>query len=104
MTLSSMLLAVLGFALVNYVLKAAGPLLMQGRRLPPGVTAVIDALPPALLAGILVSSVAGPRWSQLDPALVGGLVAAAIAWAARGGQLACVVACMMVSALLRAVL
>lgn len=100
----SMLLAVVAFAVVNYALKAAGPVMLHGRKLPPRVGAVIDALAPALLAGMLVGSVAGPRWTHLDPALVGGMVAATLAWLARAGQLGSVVACMLVTALLRAVL
>lgn len=100
----AMLFTVVAFALINYALKAAGPVMLHGRKLPPRVSAVIDALAPALLAGMLVGSVAGPQWSNLDPALVGGLVAATLAWLARGGQLGGVVACMLVTALLRAVL
>jgi branched-subunit amino acid transport protein len=100
----TMLFTVVAFALINYALKAAGPVMLHGRKLPPRLSAVIDALAPALLAGMLVGSVAGPQWSNLDPALMGGLVAATLAWLARGGQLGGVVACMLVTALLRAVL
>lgn len=99
--MSTMLIAVVGFALLNYALKAAGPLAMHKRTLPPSVGAIIDALPPALLAGMLVGAVAGPQWSLLDPTLLGGLLAAVLAWAARAGPLAGMLACVITTALLR---
>ncbi len=100
--MTSMLLAVVAFALLNYALKAAGPLVMDRRTLPPAARAVIDTLPSALLAGMFVGSVAGPQWSLLDPTLLGGLVAAVIAWTARAGPLVSMLACVIITALLRA--
>ena len=88
--MKSMLWTVLAFAVINYLIKAAGPVLMHGRSFPPRVRAVVDALPAALLAAMLVCSVLGYRWRALDPSLLGGLAAAALAWYLRVGQLASV--------------
>ena len=88
--MTSMLMTVLAFALINYVVKAIGPVLLQGRSFPPRVRAVVDALPAALLAGMLVCAVVGPQGRALDATLCGGLAATAVAWACRIGQLASV--------------
>lgn len=100
--MTSMLWTVLAFAVINYLIKAAGPVLMHGRSFPPRVRAVVDALPAALLAGMLVCSVLGTRWQALDPTLIGGLAAAAVAWTLRAPQLASVAIGVLATVALRA--
>ena len=41
-------------ALLNFVTKATGPVMLAGRSLPPALDRVISVLPPALLAGLVV--------------------------------------------------
>ncbi len=62
--------AVVGAATV--VIKAAGPLLVGGRTLPPRVLAVVRLLAPALLAALVITQtvVSGDR-VVLDARLVG---------------------------------
>ncbi|WP_326536740.1 AzlD domain-containing protein [Pseudorhodoferax sp.] len=99
--MSTMLWTVLGFALINYVVKAIGPVLLHGRSFPPRVAAFVDALPAALLAGMLASSVVGQAGRGLDPGMLGGLATAAVAWALRAGQLGSVVLGVAATAALR---
>ena len=95
--MTGMLATVIAFALINYALKSAGPVLLMDRRAPDRVDVVIEALPPALLTGMLVSSIAGARWSALDPAMLAGLCAAAVAWSLRAPQLVAVAAALLVT-------
>jgi uncharacterized membrane protein len=88
----AMLVTVLVFAALNYALKAAGPVLVPLDSFPPRARAVVDALPSALLAGMLVSSVVGFRGAQLDPSVLAGLAVVATVWVFRASQLVCVFA------------
>ncbi|KQP06318.1 AzlD domain-containing protein [Pseudorhodoferax sp. Leaf265] len=99
--MSSMLWTVLAFAAINYAIKAIGPVLLQGRSFPPGLAAFIDALPAALLAGMLASSVVGAAGRGLEPTLLGGLAAVAVAWLLRAGQFGSVLLGVLVTAALR---
>ena len=95
--MSGMLTTVIAFALISYALKSAGPVLLMDRTAPERLDSVIEALPPALLTGMLVSSLAGERWSGLDPAVVAGLCAAAAMWSIRAPQLAAVAVALVVT-------
>lgn len=61
-------------------LKAAGPVVLGGRSLPPRLTGVVEMLAPALFAALIVTqAVGGDREIVLDERLVGvGAGAAAI--------------------------
>ena len=85
--MTTMLATVLTFAVLNYALKASGPALLTERRIPRNVEVIIEALPASLLTGMLVSSLAGERWSALDPAVLAGLCGAAVAWSLRAPHL-----------------
>ncbi|RCW72426.1 AzlD domain-containing protein [Pseudorhodoferax soli] len=98
---NGMLWTVLAFAAINYTIKAIGPVLLHGRRFPPRVAAFIDALPAALLAGMLASSVVGAAGRGLEPTLLGGLAAVAVAWFLRAGQFGSVLLGVLVTAALR---
>lgn len=102
--MSAMLATVVVFAVLNFGLKAAGPVLLYEQQLPDRVEAVIEALPAALLAGMLVSAVVGERWQTLDPAILAGLSGAAVAWSLRAGQLVSVVVCLVITIVLRSAL
>lgn len=102
--MSAMVATVLVFAALNYGLKAAGPVLLYERQFPDRVEAVLEGLPAALLAGMLVSAVLDDQWQGLDPAILAGLGGAAVAWSLRAGQLASVVVCLAITIALRWVL
>jgi uncharacterized membrane protein len=96
-----MVITVTTFALINYAVKAAGPVLMPDQDFPAAAQLIIDALPLALLCGMLITSVVGSEGVNLDPSLLAGLAAAAVAWALRAGHLACVATCAGVTILCR---
>ncbi|MFC0531967.1 AzlD domain-containing protein [Phytohabitans kaempferiae] len=98
-----MLATVVLFAVINYMLKAAGPVLVIPDSIPSPARAVVDALPPALLAGMLVSSVVGYRGSAVDPSVLAGLAVVAAVWALRGGQFVTVLAGLAATVLWRLV-
>lgn len=99
--MSAMLWTVLAFAAINFAIKALGPVLAHGRRFPPRIAAFIDALPAALLAGMLASSVVGAAGRGLEPTLLGGLATVAVAWFLRAGQFGSVLLGVLATAALR---
>ena len=85
------------------VIKAAGPLLLGGRSLPPRVGAVVRLLAPALLAALVVTqTVVSVDRLVLDARLV-GVAVAAVALVLRAPLLAVVVLAAASTALVRAV-
>jgi branched-subunit amino acid transport protein len=69
-------LAALAVAVVNWLMKAGGPLLMGERRLPPAAIRVVGLIAPVLLAGLIVTELGGKRldWTQLAGVGVAGLL------------------------------
>jgi uncharacterized membrane protein len=93
--------AVVGVATI--AIKAAGPVLLAGRELPPRLLGVIELLAPALLAAlVLTQTIAGDRRYVFDARLV-GLAAAAVAIRLRAPLLAVVVVAAVATAVARAV-
>ncbi len=91
--------AVVGVATI--LLKGAGPVLLGGRPLPPGVLAVVRLLAPALLAAFVVTSVfASGRALVLDARAV-GLAVALLAVLLRAPTLVVIVAAAATTALVR---
>ena len=86
--------AAVGAATVG--LKAAGPVFLAGRELPPRVASVVGLLAPAVLAALVVTSTAG------DAKRVLGVAAAAVAVLLRAPMLLVVVVAAVVSAGARA--
>lgn len=95
-------LTLLALGLGTYLLKAAGPLVLGGRRLPPALERLADLAPAGLLAALVtVSTFAeGTRWA-LD-ARAAGLVAAAVALRLRSGFVVVVIVAAAATALARA--
>jgi branched-subunit amino acid transport protein len=90
--------------LATIAIKAAGPLLLGGRELPPWLQGMLDHLPPALLAALIVTQALGDeRRLTLDPRLL-GLAAAAFALAVRAPVLLVLVAATATTALARLLL
>jgi uncharacterized membrane protein len=93
------LVATVGSATV--AMKAAGPVLLGGRRLPERAMAVIGLLAPAVLAALIVTqTVAGDHRYVLDARLA-GMSAAVVAVSLRAPVLVVVVVAAMVTALWR---
>lgn len=68
---------------VCFAIKALGPAVLGDHRLPVWSMSVIALLAPALLAGLVVSDVAGEGWKTANLPLVLGLVATvAVRWRA----------------------
>ena len=60
-------LAALAVTVVNWLMKAGGPLLMGERKLPPAAVRVVVLIAPVLLAGLIVTELGAKRldWTQL---------------------------------------
>ena len=83
-------------------IKASGPLALGGRDLPPRLSGVVARLAPALLSAlIVVETFGGDHALGVDESAV-GLVAAALALAARLPMIVVVGIAAVVTALLRA--
>ena len=90
-------------AVVTYLLKAAGPVLLGGRSLPPRVERLGPLLLAALLAALVsVQTIADDERLTID-ARVAGLVAAGIALWRKAGFLTTVLVAMAATAAVRAV-
>jgi uncharacterized membrane protein len=94
--------AIVAVALANAVIKAAGPLLVGGRELPPRVVAVIALLAPALLAALVVTETFGEdRHLVIDERAI-GVAVAGLVLALRGPVLIAVALAAITTALARA--
>lgn len=82
-------------------IKAAGPVLLGGRALPPRVHAVVALFAPALLAALVATSTFGSGQAIVADARLVGVGAAAIALALRAPILLVVVIAAAAAALAR---
>lgn len=95
-------LTIVGSGVAAVLLKAAGPVLVGGRRLPQRVASLVELLGPAVLGALVVTqAVGGDRTIELDARLV-GLAAGAVAIWLRAPLLAVVIAAAAAAALARA--
>jgi branched-subunit amino acid transport protein len=95
-------ISILVVSVANVAIKAAGPVLVGGRKLPARARGVIALLAPALLTALIVSEVFGEDGHlTVDASAVGVLVAAAVL-AVRGPMLLAVVLAATATALARA--
>jgi branched-subunit amino acid transport protein len=94
--------AIIGCALVTILVKAAGPVALGGRELPPWFGAIVQLMAPALLSALVVTQVlADGRELGVAADTAGVAVAGVAAW--RGASVVSVVAIAAVTtALLRA--
>jgi branched-subunit amino acid transport protein len=73
--------AILALAAGTYAMKAAGPVLLGGRPLPPPLERVVVLLPAALLAALIaVQTFVAEGELTIDARAAGGAAAAAAAW------------------------
>ncbi len=66
-------------ALATAAIKAAGPVALGGRPLPPRVTAVVALLAPAILAALVVTETFGSGSDLVLDERAAGLIGAAVA-------------------------
>ena len=93
---------IVAVALASAAIKAAGPMLVGGRELPPRAVSVIALLAPALLAALVVTETFGEeRHLVLDERAI-GVAVAAVALALRAPVLLAVALAAASSALVRA--
>jgi branched-subunit amino acid transport protein len=64
---------------VTMAFKAAGPVLLGTRQLPPRVASVVDVLAPAMLAALVVTQTVGGDREIVIDARLAGVVAGGIA-------------------------
>ena len=69
-------LAALAVTIVNWLMKAGGPLMMGERKLPPAAVRVVGLVAPVLLAGLIVTELGGKHldWTQLAGVAVAGIL------------------------------
>ena len=100
--MTTLWVAIVAVALANAVIKAAGPLMVGGRELPPRVVAVIALLAPALLAALVVTETfSEDRHLVIDERTI-GVAVAGLVLALRGPVLIAVALAAITTALARA--
>lgn len=98
-------IVVVAVGLATLCCKAAGPVLLGRRDLPPRALAVVEMVAPVLLAAlVVVQAVGGDRELDLDGARLAGLGAAALALARGASLLVVMVIAAAVAATLRLIL
>jgi branched-subunit amino acid transport protein len=98
---SALWVAILAVTLASAAIKAAGPILVGGRELPPRVNAVITLLAPALLAALVLTETFGDDGHLALDERALGVGAAAVALALRAPVLLAVALAALVTALAR---
>lgn len=93
--------AILALAAGTYLLKAAGPVLLGGRRLPPRVAEPVALLAPALLMALVVTQTLGGQGGLVVDARLGGVAAAIVAVGLRAPFLVVLLTGTATAALLR---
>ncbi|MCA1848269.1 MAG: AzlD domain-containing protein [Actinobacteria bacterium] len=100
--MTTLWVTIVAVALASAAIKAAGPVLVGGRELPPRALAVIALLAPALLSALVITETFGEDGHLvLDERAVGVAVAAA-ALALRAPVLLAVALAALTTALVRA--
>ncbi|MFI9292298.1 hypothetical protein [Streptomyces gardneri] len=93
--------AIGAIALISFAFKAIGPAVLGGRELPVRAPSVMALWAPALLAGFLVTGLAGPAWSAVDLTLLAGLATVVVLRHYRASMPVTLVGAVAVTALLR---
>ena len=99
--MSALWVAIVAVTLASAAIKAAGPILVGGRELPPRVNAVIALLAPALLAALVVMETFGDDGHLVLDERALGVGVAAVALALRAPVLLAVALAALVTALAR---
>jgi uncharacterized membrane protein len=100
--MTTLWITIVAVALASAAIKAAGPVLVGGRELPPRAVGVIALLAPALLSALVITETFGEdRHLVLDERAI-GVAIAAIALALRAPVLLAVALAALTTALVRA--
>lgn len=99
--MSTQVAVIAGCTMATFIIKAAGPVALGGRELPPVVQSVLALLAPALLAALVVVSVLaeGDRWAVGEE--TAGVAFAGVLFWRTGSVVGCVFSAAVVTALLR---
>ncbi len=97
--MSWVVIAVVGTGTMAF--KAAGPVLLGTRQLPPRVASVVDVLAPAMLAALVVTQTVGGDREIVIDARLAGVVAGGIAVWLRAPLLVVMLAAAVTAALIR---
>jgi branched-subunit amino acid transport protein len=100
--MSSGWIAVIVVGIGTVALKAVGPVLVAGRRLPERLLAVVSLLAPVLLAALVVTQAFARGRGLVIDARAAGLAAGAVAIALRAPLVAVIVVAAAATALMRA--
>lgn len=100
--MSTLWITIVAVALASAAIKAAGPVLVGGRNLPPRATAVIALLAPALLAALVVTETFGEEQHLVLDERAVGVAVAGVALALRAPVLLAVALAAVATALVRA--
>ena len=95
-------ITILAVALASAALRAAGPMLVGGRELPPSATSVIALLVPTVLTALVVTETFGEDGRLVLDEKAIGVAVAAVVLALRGPVLLAVALAVVVTALARA--
>lgn len=99
--MSALWVAIVAVTLASAAIKAAGPMLVGGRELPPRANAVIALLAPALLAALVVTETFGDDGHLVLDERALGVGVAAVALALRAPVLLAVALAALITALAR---
>ena len=100
--MSDVWLVVIVVGVGTIAFKAAGPLLIGGRSLPPRLASVFELLGPSVLAALVVTQAVGGDHGWVFDARLVGLAAAAVAIPLRASIIVTVIVAAVVTALWRA--
>jgi branched chain amino acid efflux pump len=96
-------ITIIGLVIATVTLKAAGPVLVGGRTLPPAALGVIGLLAPALLAALIVTDTFAQDQELMIDARAAGLGCAGVAVALRAPLLVTVLVAAAGAAAVRAI-
>ena len=100
--MTTLWVTIIAVALANAAIKAAGPVLVGGRDLPPRVVVVIALLAPALLAALVVTETFGEERHLVPDERAIGVAVAGLMLALRAPVLIAVALAAVATALTRA--
>jgi branched-subunit amino acid transport protein len=100
--MTTMIVAVLALTVINIAFNAAGPAVLGDQQFPPRTQSLTDALPAALLAGLLTVDILGAHWAGLDPTVLSGLAIAVGLRLAGRPHLICILGAVIGTATMRA--
>jgi branched-subunit amino acid transport protein len=100
--MSAVWATVIALAVITAVIRAAGPVALGGRDLPPALQAIVALLAPALLAALVVTETLSESGELVVDERLAGVAASGAVLALRGPLLAAITVAALVTALLRA--